>query len=145
MGGVGRGGPGCGVAVHAQVIEPTRADWQALKPAAGRYEALTEIQHRHQRGEAVVLKMTGDAQGLAVLWCEIKQSGGRELVAALGAGRGARAFIPWLTDFARANRADSIRTHCKRAGLIRLYQKAGFRAIGTDESNYTVMRWADGR
>lgn len=145
MGGVGSGGPGGGVAVHAQVIEPTRADWQALKPAAGRYEALTDIQHRHQRSEAVVLQITGEAQGLAVVWCEIQQIGGRELVAALGAGQGAKPFIRWLIDFARANRASSIRTHCKRAGLIRLYEKAGFRAIGTDESNYTVLRWADGR
>lgn len=133
------------MAVHAQVIDPTADDWRALKSAAGRYEALTEIQHRHQRGEAAVLQISGDANGLAVVWCEIKQIGGRELVAALGAGQGAKAFIPWLIDFARANRASSIRTHCQRAGLIRLYEKAGFRAIGTDDSRYTVLRWEDGR
>ncbi|WP_375170091.1 hypothetical protein [Marinobacter sp.] len=131
--------------VFAQVIEPAPSHWRALKPAAGRYEALTAIQHRHQRGEAVVLQITGEAEGLAVLWCERRQDGGRELVAALGAGQGARPFIRWLIDFARANRASSIRTHCQRPGLIRLYQRQGFDIIGQDDSHYTILRWADGR
>lgn len=127
------------------MIDPTRADWRQLLPAAGTGEALTDIQERHHKGEAVVLRMTGKVNALVTLWCEIRPDGGRELVIGLGAGEGTRAFIPWLLDFARANNATTIRIHCRRRGMVRLFQGAGFQVIGTDDSNYTIVRWADGR
>lgn len=145
MGRAGRGGAGVRMDVRAQVIDPTGAHWRQLLPAAGTGAALDEIRQRHHQGEAVVIRMAGACEGLAVLWCEIRPDGGRELVAALGVGQGARAFIPWLIEFARANNATTIRTHCQRAGLIRLYQGAGFRIVGTDDSNHIILRWADGR
>lgn len=96
-------------------------------------------------GAACVLSVTGEAEGLAVVWAERTQNDEREIVAALGVGRGARFYIPWLIDFARANRATRIRTHCKRAGLIRLYQRHGFTVGEIDEDGNAVLGWKDGQ
>lgn len=127
------------------MITPDSADWAHLAPAAGSPEALASIQHRHRQGAASVIRISGDAAGTIVVWMERDTDGNRELVLGLGAGRGARHWIPWALAFARANKAATIRTHCTRAGLIRLYEKHGFTRAGADDEGFTVLRWHDGR
>lgn len=131
--------------IHAQIIDPTPEDWRALGKAAGSKDAMSELIGRYLDGCASVLMLSGDAEGVVMLWAERRDDEKRELVAALGTGSGARAFIPWLIELAKANHAASIRTHCKRAGLIRLYEKHNFETAGMDEGGYQIMRWHDGR
>lgn len=128
------------MACTAQVIQPGPADWGRLLQAAGDPAALDEIQTRYQTGQAAILKMSGDASGLVVVWAEVTDQGHRELVIALGVGSGARNWIPWAVEFAADNGAGSIRTHCRRAGLIRLYQNNGFLPAGVDADGYTILR-----
>jgi len=140
----GRGG-GFGMACFAQVITPDGKDWQRLSAAAGSREALQAIKQRHESGAACVLRISGAACGLVVLWSEINAQNGREIVLALGTGTGAKYWIPWAVQFSKDNRAGSIRTHCQRPGLIRLYEKNGFQVVGTDPGGYTILRFENGR
>jgi len=133
------------VAINAQAITPNPATWAALATAAGSDEALTDIQGKHERGQCSVLKVTGSAAGYVVVWMERDEHEHQELVLALGVGVGARRWIPWALQFARNNHANSVRTHCKRAGLIRLYQQNGFKKAEIDPQGYQVMRFNNGR
>ena len=127
------------------MIQPGPAQWRRLLDAAGDADTLGEIQKRHDTGAAAVLLMSGDAAGLVVIWAEITEQQNRELVIGLGAGTGARHWIPWAVQFAAQNGARSVRTHCKRPGLIRLYHKNGFLTAGIDADGYTILRRENGR
>lgn len=64
---------------------------------------------------------------------------GLELVIVLGAGRGARSLIPWAKQLAKNHGIKRVRTHVKRPGLVRLYQREGF------QIDQTVMVHSDGQ
>jgi hypothetical protein len=132
------------MACSAQVITPTAETWARLSES-GPAHVMQKIKARHDSGAAVVLRMSGDASGLSVVWAERTASDQREIVAALGVGAGAAAYIPWLIEFGEANSASSIRTHCKRPGLIRIYERFGFRTVKIDEDGYTVLRFKNGQ
>ena len=126
------------MACFAQVITPTAEVWARLSKCGPRH-VMQQIRARHESGAACVLSMSGEASGLSVVWAERTQDNEREIVAALGVGTGAKAYIPWLIEFAKANSAASIRTHCKRPGLIRLYERFGFQVTKIDEDGYSVL------
>ena len=133
------------MAVYAQVIEPSEQRWQALEGAAGSKAALDEIRHDVETGKASMIDVHGEAAGTAVVWIEPEHESGPELVIALGAGRGARALIPWIKEFSKQAQAMTVRTHLSRAGLRRLYERNGFTAAGLDDQGYMIMRYTHGR
>ena len=72
-------------------------------------------------------------RGVAVLWrCESDRGGGfavtridgPELVIVLGEGSAAAVFIPHFIKYAK-QKGLGIRTHVKRRGLIRIYERFG--------------------
>jgi len=133
------------VAVYAQEITPGPAEWAALEQAAGSPETLAEHQARHRRGGCVVARITGEVSAVVLMWRERISATENELVIALATGRNTRAFLPWVVEFARANGCTSIRAHCRRAGLVRLFERAGFRNEGPDNEGLTIVRRKHGR
>lgn len=115
-----------------------------LLPAAGDKETLEFIRREVESGCADLLHFNNDVRGYAVVRA-VRNEAGKELVLVLGAGAGAAAFIKRMVSFATKKGFDSIRSHVRRAGLIRLYEKAGFLNVGRDNDGYQIMRRQDGR
>lgn len=53
--------------------------------------------------------------------------GCKELVVVAGQGRGLMSMAPFVMQFAKANQADSVRTHSKNPAVGRLWRKYGFK------------------
>lgn len=62
-----------------------------------------------------------------------EQPRGAELVLVAGAGRGLRHFVPMFIDAARRFQLP-VRTHVRRPGLVRMYERLGFK------NSETIMR-----
>jgi hypothetical protein len=133
------------MAIDAQIVDPTPADWETLKQAAPEPGALESVQERHKAGKAVVMKMTGDAQCVGVIWMERTEADVREMVIGLGVGRNLAKALPWLKRFAKDNHAATIRTHTKIPQLIAFYKKNGFENVGKDPDGFTILRCQNGR
>lgn len=117
----------------------------ALLGAAGDLDTLEEIAQEARQGLAQVWRVdTDEAQGWVVTRVEMRPDGPLELVVVLGAGHGARSIIPWFKHLAVSHDLPRIRTHIKRRGLRRLYEREGFR-VDHEIDGHLVMVWADGQ
>lgn len=112
---------------------------RALLGAAGDLPTLSSVAVEVSENLAQLWRIrTDDARGWLVTRVE-EGPHGLELVIVLGAGQGARPVIHWVRALARAHGINRIRTHVTRPGLVRLYQRAGFRA------DQIVMVCSDGQ
>lgn len=97
---------------------------------------LIEWRRQCARQQAQLWHITGASRGY--LLTRVEQSAGqkRELVLVAGAGVNAKPVIRWAKQLAEAEGLDSIRTHIKRRGLMKMYLAEGW------HNAETVMRVA---
>lgn len=92
----------------------------ALAPAA--FGDMPIIRAEVLAGECDLWRITGESAG----WVVTRQELG-ELVIVLGAGRNCLPVIRHITARAKAGGL-TVRTHIRRKGLQRIYERAGFKA-----------------
>lgn len=103
-----------------------REDWSAEAEAALQVSAgedMAWIRDEVKRGIAALYRCEdqGRLDGRTVLRLDET-----ELVIVLGEGRNSRKWIPVIEQYAKKIGAKKLRTHIKRQGLKRIYERAGW-------------------
>lgn len=102
---------------------------KGLQRAAGSPVDLAAIKEEVVKGESQLWEIKSSlASGYVVTRVEeITRGGPLEMVIVLGEGAGAKEVIPELMTMARNYGIETIRTHIKRPGLKRIYERLGWK------------------
>lgn len=96
----------------------------AIKSAAG--DDLESIKNEIKSGECVAFCFSGSDYDFKVVLRVEEINNKNELVLVLGAGHGMVDAINDFLHFAKINNCETIRTHVKRRGLVKIWESLGF-------------------
>lgn len=106
-------------------VSPHPLAWEVLLPAAGDPQTLAAIREEVGRGTAQLWKVAGTRKPAYVVTRLEAAPTGPELVLVLGAGENLDAVAVWADQMAEAH-GWTLRTHVKRPGMVRMYERHGW-------------------